>query len=202
MRIQVNYRTYDVEVDPSDTIWTLKWKLYSASKRGTSGRLLLPRPCHQILSFSRSSQGELNSANTIEFYGIHEGSEFQCGSSQSGAEKSFRGLLDVLRKKERTSPELVDVTQGMCVCVKHACCHTHEARVLSLHGGTMNIFYGREFLNDKALKQHSFIHSYEIDIPVDINVVVCCCDVHMQGLPILGMKEPFELQKDWRRILH
>jgi hypothetical protein len=41
-------------------------------------------------------------------------------------EKTFRELVYVCRKEERTSLDLKHATLAMCVCVKHVCPHVHE----------------------------------------------------------------------------
>jgi hypothetical protein len=46
-----------------------------------------------------------------------------------------------------------------------------------------------------TLEQHMFTHGYGY-------VCFHCWCVGLQRMVILEMKEPLELQKDWRRILH
>jgi hypothetical protein len=134
MRIKVNVHRcdYDIEVNPSDTIWALKCMIYSESLRGQSEALLLP-PDDQTLVLLPSGRELSDCGKTIVFYDIHEGSNIACESGPPcRGEEVFRNHLDVFRKKERTSLLSDEVTHGMAVCIKHACCHMHEVGVLCL----------------------------------------------------------------------
>jgi hypothetical protein len=121
----------DIEVNPSDTIWALKCKIYSESLEGPSEAYLPPDVQALVLLSSRRKLSECG--KTIEFYDIHEGSHIECkrGPRYRG-EEIFRKHLDVFRKKKRTSLLSDEVTHGMAVCIKHTCYHMHEVRVLSL----------------------------------------------------------------------
>jgi hypothetical protein len=137
MHIKVNGHggcEYDIEVNPSDTIWALKLKIYSESLGRPSKAHLLP-PDDQTLVVLHPYGTELSECDrTMEFYGIHEGSAIACKwwDPRYPGEEGFRKHLDVFRKKERTSLHSVKATQGMAICIKHACCHMHEVRFLSL----------------------------------------------------------------------
>jgi hypothetical protein len=131
MKIKVN-DSYYVEVDPIDTIWSLKCAIYAKRIRGDNGELLPPDGQRLVDGATRAELSDCR--KTPEFYGIHEGSSIKCKLRKYGGEDSFRGLLDVSRKKERTSLEVgVDSqTMSFCTCIKHLCMHAHEVGVLSL----------------------------------------------------------------------
>jgi hypothetical protein len=128
---------YAIEVNLSDTIWALKWNIYSESLRGPSEALLPPDDQTLVLLPSRRELSECG--KTIEFYDIHEGSDIECEwwGPPYRREEFFRKHLDVFRKKERTSLHSDEASQGMAVCIKHACCHIHEVGVLWLSSTRM-----------------------------------------------------------------
>jgi hypothetical protein len=132
--VYVHLCEYDIEVNPSDTIWALKCKIYSESLGGPSKGLLPPDD--QTLVLYSSGRKLKDCGKTIEFYGIHEESTIKCKLVRYRVEYGFRRLLDAFRKKERTSLELgVDnQTMSLCTCIKHLCWHAHELGVLSLTG--------------------------------------------------------------------
>jgi hypothetical protein len=127
MKIKVNDSHY-VEVDPSDTIWSLKCAIYSKRIRGHNGKLLPPPDDQRLVD--RATQAVLSDCGkTLEFYGIHEGSSIGCKLSRCSEEYGFRRLLDVSRKKERTSLKVGvhdGLTMSFCTCIKHLCWHAHE----------------------------------------------------------------------------
>ena len=62
----ITVRNCDVEVEPTDTIWTLKMKIYSASQRSTYKWQLLP-PDDQRLVLLLLARNDLNDCgNTLE----------------------------------------------------------------------------------------------------------------------------------------
>jgi hypothetical protein len=132
MKIKVNDSHY-VEVDPSDTIWSLKCAIYSKRIRGYNGELLPPDDQRLV---DGTTQAELTDCGkTLELYGIHEGSTIECALGRYRGEDGFRRLLDVSRKKERTSLRSGvhdGHTMHFCTCTKHLCWHAHELGVLSL----------------------------------------------------------------------
>ena len=127
MKIKVNNSHY-VEVDPSDTIWSLKCAIYSKRIRGHNGKLLPPPDDQRLVD--RATQAVLSDCGkTLEFYGIHEGSSIKCELIRCSEEDGFRRLLDVSRKKERTSLKVGvhdGLTMSFCTCIKHLCWHAHE----------------------------------------------------------------------------
>jgi hypothetical protein len=151
MKIVVN--RCDVDVSPSDTIWTLKCKLHREYLRRPSGgerEGVIPPPDDQTLVLFRPYEELSQCDKTVEFYHIHEGSEVSCvPKSRCPQEMHFRKCVDVFRKVERNalsfkrgitsrviySPVQGGITSRMTVCVKHACCHMHEVRVLDLYSG-------------------------------------------------------------------
>jgi hypothetical protein len=157
MRIKVNGHgcEYDIEVNPSDTIWALKCMIYSEFLEGPSEALFLP-PDDQTLVHLPSRMELSDCGKTIEFYDIHEGSTITCkwGPPCRG-EDDFRKHLDVFRKKERTSLLSDDFIHGMAVCINHACCHMHEVGVLHLSP----IGLCRSF-SEPPLCYFSYSHSY------------------------------------------
>ena len=129
MKIKVN-DSYYVEVDPIDTIWSLKCAIYAKRIRGDNGELLPPDDQRLV---DRTTRAKLSDCGkTLEFYGIHEGSSIECKLRRCGGEDSFRGLLDISRKKERTSLRVFGQTMSFCTCIKHLCTHAHEVGMLSL----------------------------------------------------------------------
>ena len=132
MKIKVN-DSYYVEVEPIDTIWSLKCAIYAKRIRGDNGELLPPDDQKRLVD--RATRAKLSDCGkTLDFYGIHDGSSIKCKLRKYGGEDDFRRLLDVSRKKERTSLEVGDDDQTMsfCTCIKHLCMHAHEVGVLSL----------------------------------------------------------------------
>ena len=143
IKIAVNEYTrdehvYDVEVPPSDTIWTLKCKLHREALKRPSERAwrgaIIPPPDDQTLVISPHDRELSQCEKTLEFYHIHEGSKLRCvPKSRSPQEMHFRKYVDVFRKVERNTLSFQrKVTSGMSVCVYHACCHMHEVTVLDL----------------------------------------------------------------------
>jgi hypothetical protein len=127
---------FNVEVSPTDTIWTLKWEVHRESLRGPSERDIIPPPPDDQTLFLLPHDRELSQCDkTIEFYDIHEASEVSCGLkwSEYPQESNFRKFLDVFRKVERNSLSFEEnITWSMTVSVNHACCHMHEVRILDL----------------------------------------------------------------------
>jgi hypothetical protein len=125
MVIKVN--GYDIEIDPSDTIWSLKWQIYHASQR------VLPPPDDQRLVLIHTKR-ELNDCDkTVEFYDIHEGTEVKCKCKKRPGEEDFRKFVNVFRKRERTRLQFKGVAHLMTVGLKHVCVNVHEVRSISLH---------------------------------------------------------------------
>jgi hypothetical protein len=141
MRINVKGYGYYVEVAPGDTIWTLKMKIPSES----SG-ILPPSLDDQRLVLLPSGTELSDSGKTIEFYNIHEGSEVKCEKKRNRGEENFRNLLDVCRKKERSSLKLGNVTQRMSVGIKHVFYHAPEVGVLSLSSECMFIIHHSHYI--------------------------------------------------------
>ena len=151
IKIAVNEYTrdehvYDVEVPPSDTIWTLKCKLHREALKRPSERAwrgaIIPPPDDQTLVISPHDRELSQCEKTLEFYHIHEGSKLRCvPKSRSPQEMHFRKYVDVFRKVERNKLtlqlELDEFTSSMSVCVYHACCHMHEVTVLDLQYGEL-----------------------------------------------------------------
>jgi hypothetical protein len=136
----------DVEVSPSDTIWTLKCKLHrEALKRPSEraeGGAIIPPPDDQKLVLHPNYEALSQCEKTLELYGLHEGSKVRCDPkwSEFPQEMNFRKCVDVFRKVERNELTLSfqwKVTSGMSVCAYHACCHMHEVTVLDLQYGEL-----------------------------------------------------------------
>jgi hypothetical protein len=142
MRIKIN--NYDVEVHPSDTIWSLKWKIYDEFQRRIKiPPERLPRPDDQRL-FLEGGKEMCDCEKTLEFWDIHEGTNVNCEYETPCGEEDFRRFLDVVRKKERSCLRLRDVTQ--VVGVKYVCSHIHEvgSMHLSAKGVSMTSFHERD----------------------------------------------------------
>jgi hypothetical protein len=125
-----------VDVSPTDTIWTLKWKLYWESLRGASERysIIAPSPDDQTLFILPRKRVLSQCDKTMEFYHIHEGSKVTWElKSRKSPQNKFRKILNIFRKIEGYSIKFEEsIDWSMTLCVKHACCHTHEVRVLDL----------------------------------------------------------------------
>jgi hypothetical protein len=140
------------EVHASDTIWSLKCAIYS---KGTQ-RLSPPDDQRMVVGADRADQVELSDCwKTLDFYGVQEGSTIQLWVRRYGGEGGFRRLLDIFRKKKKTSlkagfwkterrdfyrrrrdPSRARYTRYMpfCIDIKHLFTHAHELGVLSLKG--------------------------------------------------------------------
>ena len=69
----------DVEVSPSDTIWTFKCKLHREALKRPSERAereaIIPPPDDQKLVILPNYEELSQCEKTVEFYDLHEGSE-------------------------------------------------------------------------------------------------------------------------------
>eukprot|EP01028_Stygiella_incarcerata_P000119 TRINITY_DN10149_c1_g1_i2.p1 TRINITY_DN10149_c1_g1~~TRINITY_DN10149_c1_g1_i2.p1 ORF type:complete len:216 (+),score=28.47 TRINITY_DN10149_c1_g1_i2:87-650(+) len=133
IHVKVLSKWYPIEVLPSDTIWTLKLKIYEKKD---------VRKCHnghwEAHPASPDDQklvikGEENALNdcerSLESYSIHEGSKLICQRRGSNHELLFHSLLDVYQKKQ-TKTTITSVSLG-----KHASIHAHEIRSIRLRFG-------------------------------------------------------------------
>jgi hypothetical protein len=146
---------YEVEVSPSDTIWTLKCvireeSLKRASERPpqrptwkSSRRPFLPPPDDQTLILVSSGRELSHCDETMSSCDIQEGSNVRCEWKwgKHHEEKHFRKLVDVFQKVERKSLKLNFFIQKISVCGKHACSHMHEVRALDLMGKSVFIVH-------------------------------------------------------------
>eukprot|EP01028_Stygiella_incarcerata_P001186 TRINITY_DN1188_c0_g1_i1.p1 TRINITY_DN1188_c0_g1~~TRINITY_DN1188_c0_g1_i1.p1 ORF type:complete len:172 (+),score=46.03 TRINITY_DN1188_c0_g1_i1:70-585(+) len=139
MRLNVEVYTnfFPIEVLPSDTIWTLKWKIYENEdirKYCSENMLVLPpSPDDQELVIDGEETVLNNCERSLESYSIHEGSELQCKWREGcDSENYFPSLLDVYRKKK---------TEAICVSVsfvKHGSIHFHEVQSIRLQWGSQS----------------------------------------------------------------
>jgi hypothetical protein len=176
-----------VEVSPSDTIWTLKGKLHreAALRRpseSTEGEGSIPPPDDQKLYLLPHYEELSQCDKTMEFYHLHEGSRVRCELKWSEyvypQEMHFRECLNVFRKVERNAlsskREFGEITSSMIVWVKHACCHLHEVRVLSLMydeiGDKGAIRIAEVLERNTSLKE---LHLRGV-FPLHLSFVCCC----------------------------
>eukprot|EP01028_Stygiella_incarcerata_P004894 TRINITY_DN2122_c0_g1_i2.p1 TRINITY_DN2122_c0_g1~~TRINITY_DN2122_c0_g1_i2.p1 ORF type:complete len:476 (+),score=126.65 TRINITY_DN2122_c0_g1_i2:259-1686(+) len=134
MKIVVN--TFEIEIEPSATIWTLKLLIHSATVKKPQW-VPIP-PDDQKLLVVQGGRDLSHSERTLESYGIREGTQISCRYEACPGEEDFRRFVDVIRKKERIRLKLKKFTRvhGM----KHVCGHIHEVESLELctrgDGGT------------------------------------------------------------------
>eukprot|EP01028_Stygiella_incarcerata_P007121 TRINITY_DN29132_c0_g1_i1.p1 TRINITY_DN29132_c0_g1~~TRINITY_DN29132_c0_g1_i1.p1 ORF type:complete len:260 (+),score=57.09 TRINITY_DN29132_c0_g1_i1:36-782(+) len=152
--VEVDSAFFDIEVHPTDTIWSLKWKIFDneAIRRRLHHRKgVLPPPPDVQLLVSRGPGHLDNGARNLESYSIHDGSTISCSrAAPSAQEMSFRTLLDVFRKKVT---ELSLLAESHLLFLKHGSIHTHELRSLGFKR------LRRESTPDMIVLVHHVFHS-------------------------------------------
>eukprot|EP01028_Stygiella_incarcerata_P005515 TRINITY_DN2317_c0_g4_i1.p1 TRINITY_DN2317_c0_g4~~TRINITY_DN2317_c0_g4_i1.p1 ORF type:complete len:363 (-),score=57.07 TRINITY_DN2317_c0_g4_i1:536-1624(-) len=142
VRVAVGPGLFPIEVLPTDTVWTLKWKIYQDEdiweyfhRFRTNLSFSLPPPDDQELTGKNVWNGWIrldDCERSLKSYSIHEGSEIKCRKIREvteGHHKCFSTLLDGLRKRKSH----LSVIDGTPVSwVKHASIHTHEVRSIQL----------------------------------------------------------------------
>eukprot|EP01028_Stygiella_incarcerata_P005267 TRINITY_DN2238_c1_g1_i7.p1 TRINITY_DN2238_c1_g1~~TRINITY_DN2238_c1_g1_i7.p1 ORF type:complete len:237 (+),score=60.77 TRINITY_DN2238_c1_g1_i7:105-815(+) len=127
---------FEIDTLPSDTLWALKWKVYSneciRNKFKSEGNEILS-PDDQML-WLPDGEEMIDSERSLESYSIHEGSEITCHPhmKRKAEQMSFKKLLNVFRKKKAEVNELE--LEGMIPLslVKHASAHFHEIHFIRL----------------------------------------------------------------------
>eukprot|EP01028_Stygiella_incarcerata_P000713 TRINITY_DN1109_c0_g1_i2.p2 TRINITY_DN1109_c0_g1~~TRINITY_DN1109_c0_g1_i2.p2 ORF type:complete len:332 (-),score=66.04 TRINITY_DN1109_c0_g1_i2:2064-3059(-) len=136
IRVKFCCSWFNVDVLPTDTVWTLKWKIYHNENMWDC----YTHPWDDIFPLGPDDQvlqvfgGETldNCERSLDSYSIEEGSEILCDDTswRKEEEKSFRRILKVFRKARTSSLILTGVTSVSWV--KHASLHVHEVRFINL----------------------------------------------------------------------
>eukprot|EP01028_Stygiella_incarcerata_P010957 TRINITY_DN597_c0_g1_i1.p1 TRINITY_DN597_c0_g1~~TRINITY_DN597_c0_g1_i1.p1 ORF type:complete len:341 (-),score=72.01 TRINITY_DN597_c0_g1_i1:548-1570(-) len=146
--MNVNVDGFVIEVLPSDTIWSLKWKIYHASWKSVGGSYggsygeFLP-PDDQILVVTSDGGIELDECErSVGSYSIHEGTSISCKCLRDVGERDFRRLLRVFQHRETDALKITKVTQ--MVGVKRVFRHIGQLRSVqvldSMSRRTLNDF--------------------------------------------------------------
>eukprot|EP01028_Stygiella_incarcerata_P000100 TRINITY_DN1012_c0_g1_i7.p1 TRINITY_DN1012_c0_g1~~TRINITY_DN1012_c0_g1_i7.p1 ORF type:complete len:413 (+),score=107.08 TRINITY_DN1012_c0_g1_i7:1417-2655(+) len=117
----------EIEVQPTDTVWTLKLLFYSAAQRKHHWAPIPPD--HQRLSLGN---GEVltNYEKPLDSFDIHEGTHISCDYEAFSGDVDFRRFVEVIRKEERTCLKLRKITQ--IIGAKNICSHVHEIEQIRL----------------------------------------------------------------------
>eukprot|EP01028_Stygiella_incarcerata_P012405 TRINITY_DN75_c0_g1_i1.p2 TRINITY_DN75_c0_g1~~TRINITY_DN75_c0_g1_i1.p2 ORF type:complete len:388 (-),score=100.49 TRINITY_DN75_c0_g1_i1:2643-3806(-) len=127
MKVKIN-NICAIEVNPSDTIWALKLKIYHESLRSVFP-FPLP-PDNQILHVSTRQIQAIDGEKTLEYYGIQDESSVHCIVKKRPAEIDFSIIVDIMRKKERRTLSI----DNLCQTIGSKCVfdHFHEIKVIKL----------------------------------------------------------------------
>eukprot|EP01028_Stygiella_incarcerata_P007554 TRINITY_DN313_c0_g1_i9.p1 TRINITY_DN313_c0_g1~~TRINITY_DN313_c0_g1_i9.p1 ORF type:complete len:235 (-),score=33.01 TRINITY_DN313_c0_g1_i9:110-715(-) len=131
VNVQVFDQRFPIEALPSDTIWTLKWKIYENEdirKYCTDRVGRIPSPDDQELVMDDGGTVLTDCERTLESYSIHEGAKLKCRKlCEHRYGEAFRSLLNVYRKKKTEMRMSSSVS-----FFKHFSIHIHEARSVKL----------------------------------------------------------------------
>eukprot|EP01028_Stygiella_incarcerata_P005508 TRINITY_DN2317_c0_g1_i2.p1 TRINITY_DN2317_c0_g1~~TRINITY_DN2317_c0_g1_i2.p1 ORF type:complete len:204 (-),score=55.33 TRINITY_DN2317_c0_g1_i2:458-1069(-) len=136
VEVEVFEKWFSIDVLPSDSVWTLKWKIYeNADIRKQHKDILPPSPDDQSLRHQDENTTLYDCERSLESYSIHEGSELSC--EKKSLCLSFRGLLNVYRKKDAVMDQETDSLWSLTgftpfLLVKHASIHIHEVPSIRL----------------------------------------------------------------------
>eukprot|EP01028_Stygiella_incarcerata_P004576 TRINITY_DN2007_c1_g2_i5.p1 TRINITY_DN2007_c1_g2~~TRINITY_DN2007_c1_g2_i5.p1 ORF type:complete len:573 (-),score=126.82 TRINITY_DN2007_c1_g2_i5:169-1887(-) len=162
MKVKVNtpHGCFIIEVLPSDSVWTLKCKLYENAGiqkcHNRHGRCLPLSPDDQELVAKGHTTFLLDDCErSLESYSIHEGSSIACKRRESGYEQSFHSLVNVYRKKG------IRATVTPVSLVKHVSIHSHEVRSIRLELQVYSSFR-MKLLIDYVI--HSIVFLKELDL--------------------------------------